>query len=63
LGGGTGTGAKPVVAELTRSLKRTYQLLRHNPFTIEMSRREKAREAIKLLAESCDSVVIMITQS
>ncbi|MDP2841103.1 MAG: hypothetical protein Q8O17_02350, partial [Candidatus Methanoperedens sp.] len=29
------------------------------PFTIEMSRREKSREAINLLAQTCDSVVII----
>ena len=59
LGGGTGTGAIPVVAELTRSLNALTIGCVTIPFTIEMSRREKAREAIKLLAESCDSVVII----
>jgi cell division protein FtsZ len=59
LGGGTGTGAISVVAELTRSLNALTIGCVTIPFTIEMSRREKAREAIKLLAESCDSVVII----
>jgi len=59
LGGGTGTGAMPVVAELTRSLNALTIGCVTIPFTIEMSRREKAREAINLLAESCDSVVII----
>lgn len=59
LGGGTGTGAIPVVAELTRSINALTIGCVTIPFTIEMSRREKAREAIKLLAESCDSVVII----
>ncbi len=59
LGGGTGTGAIPVVAELTRSINALTIGCVTVPFTIEMSRREKAREAIKLLAESCDSVVII----
>ena len=59
LGGGTGTGAIPVVAELTRSVNALTIGCVTIPFTIEMSRREKAREAIKLLAESCDSVVII----
>ncbi len=59
LGGGTGTGAIPVVAEITRSLNALTIGCVTIPFTIEMSRREKAREAIKLLAESCDSVVII----
>lgn len=59
LGGGTGTGAIPVVAELTRSLNALTIGCVTIPFTIEMSRRERAREAIKLLAEACDSVVII----
>ncbi len=59
LGGGTGTGAMPVVAELTRSLNALTIGCVTIPFTIEMARREKAREAIKLLADSCDSVVII----
>ena len=59
LGGGTGTGAIPVVAQITRELNALTIGCVTIPFTIEMSRREKAREAIKLLAESCDSVVII----
>jgi cell division protein FtsZ len=59
LGGGTGTGAIPVVAEITRSINALTIGCVTIPFTIEMSRREKSREAIKLLAESCDSVVII----
>jgi cell division protein FtsZ len=59
LGGGTGTGAMPVVAELTRELSALTIGCVTIPFTIEMSRREKARDAINLLAQSCDSVVII----
>jgi cell division protein FtsZ len=59
LGGGTGTGAIPVVAELTRELGALTIGCVTIPFTIEMARREKAREAINLLAQSCDSVVII----
>ncbi|MCZ7399932.1 MAG: cell division protein FtsZ [Candidatus Methanoperedens sp.] len=59
LGGGTGTGAMPVVAELTRELGSLTIGCVTIPFTIEMARREKAREAINLLAQSCDSVVII----
>ncbi|HEY9205503.1 MAG TPA: cell division protein FtsZ [Candidatus Methanoperedens sp.] len=59
LGGGTGTGAMPVVAELTRELGALTIGCVTIPFTIEMARREKAREAINLLASSCDSVVII----
>ncbi len=59
LGGGTGTGAMPVVATLTRELGALTIGCVTIPFTIEMARREKAREAINLLAQSCDSVVII----
>ncbi len=59
LGGGTGTGAMPVAAEITRELGALTIGCVTIPFTIEMSRREKAREAINLLAQSCDSVVII----
>jgi cell division protein FtsZ len=59
LGGGTGTGAITVAAEITRSVNALTIGCVTIPFTIEMSRREKAREAIKVLAESCDSVVII----
>ncbi len=59
LGGGTGTGAIPVVADITRELGALTIGCVTIPFTIEMARREKAREAINLLAQSCDSVVII----
>ncbi len=59
LGGGTGTGAMPVVAEITREMGALTIGCVTIPFTIEMSRREKAREAINLLAQTCDSVVII----
>ncbi len=59
LGGGTGTGAIPVVAAITRELGALTIGCVTIPFTIEMARREKAREAINLLAQSCDSVVII----
>lgn len=59
LGGGTGTGAIPVVAGITRELGALTVGCVTIPFTIEMARRERAREAINLLAQSCDSVVII----
>ncbi len=59
LGGGTGTGAIPVVAGITRELGALTIGCVTIPFTIEMARRERAREAINLLAQSCDSVVII----
>jgi len=59
LGGGTGTGAIPVVGGLARELGALTIACVTIPFTIEMARREKARESIKALQENCDSVVII----
>ncbi len=59
MGGGAGTGAMPVVAELTRELGALTIGCVTVPFTIEKTRREKAREAIKALTESCDSIIVI----
>lgn len=59
LGGGTGTGAAPVVAEITREIGALTIACVTIPFTIEMSRRDKARDGIKMLTENCDSVVVI----
>lgn len=59
LGGGSGTGAMPVVAGVGREMGALTIACVTIPFTIEMSRREKAREAIKSLAEVCDSIVVI----
>ena len=59
LGGGSGTGAIPVFASVGREMGSLTIACVTIPFTIEMSRREKAREAIKSLAEVCDSIVVI----
>jgi cell division protein FtsZ len=59
LGGGTGTGAAPVVAELTRELGALTIACVTLPFEIELLRRAKAMEGISALAKKCDSVVII----
>ncbi len=59
LGGGSGTGAIPVFAGVGREMGSLTIACVTIPFTIEMSRREKAREAIKSLAEVCDSIVVI----
>ncbi len=59
LGGGSGTGAIPVVAAAGREAGALTIACVTIPFTIEMSRREKARDAIKSLAEVCDSIVVI----
>lgn len=59
LGGGSGTGAIPVFASVGREVGALTIACVTIPFTIEMTRREKAREAIRALAESCDSIVVI----
>jgi cell division protein FtsZ len=59
LGGGSGTGAMPVFAGVGREIGALTIACVTIPFTIEMARREKAREAIKALAGACDSVVVI----
>lgn len=59
LGGGSGTGAIPVVAGLGREAGALTIACVTIPFTIEMMRREKARDAINSLTEVCDSIVVI----
>ncbi len=59
LGGGSGTGAIPVFAEAGREAGALTIACVTIPFTIEMIRREKARDAIKALAENCDSIIVI----
>jgi len=59
LGGGSGTGAIPVFAGVGREMGALTIACVTIPFTIEMSRREKARDAVKALAEVCDSIVVI----
>jgi cell division protein FtsZ len=59
LGGGTGTGAIPVVGEVTRELGCLTIACVTIPFKIEQFRREKAREAIKALSASCDATIVI----
>jgi len=58
-GGGTGTGAAPVIAKLTRDAGALTIGCVTVPFTIEMARREKAREGVDKLRENCDTVVLI----
>ncbi len=59
LGGGTGSGATPVVAQVAREFGILTIACVTIPFKIEMARREKAKEAIKALTESCDSTIVI----
>jgi cell division protein FtsZ len=59
LGGGTGTGCAPVIAEISRSLGALTIACLTMPFEIEYLRRENAKKAIRALTETCDSVVLI----
>ncbi len=59
LGGGTGTGSAPVVAELSREMGAMTIACLTMPFEIEALRRENAKKAISVLSELCDSVVLI----
>lgn len=59
LGGGTGSGSAPVVAEIAHKLGALTIACMTLPFEVEHLRRETARESIKALLELCDSVVLL----
>jgi cell division protein FtsZ len=59
MGGGTGTGAAPVVAEATREAGILTIGCVMLPFGYELLRRKKAMIGIKALAIMCDSVVVI----
>ena len=59
LGGGSGTGAAPVVAEATREAGILTIGCVMLPFSYELTRRKKAIAGIKALAARCDSLVVI----
>lgn len=59
LGGGTGTGSAPVVAEISHAMGAVTIACMTMPFEIEYIRRENAKKAILALSETCDSVVLI----
>jgi len=59
LGGGTGTGSAPVVAEIAHSMGALTIACMTMPFEIESLRRQNAMQAIRSMEETCDSVVLI----
>lgn len=58
MGGGTGTGAAPVIAEIARDLGALTVAVVTRPFQFEGARRDKlADQGLKLLKESVDSLI------
>ncbi len=59
MGGGTGTGALPVIAEIARSVGTVVVGAVTMPFKIERARQAKARAALDKLRKNADSVVVI----
>ncbi len=59
LGGGTGTGSLPVIAEVARDSGAVVVGAVTMPFKIERARIPKAKEALHRLRKNCDSVVVV----
>ncbi len=59
LGGGTGTGSLPVIAEMAKETDAVVIGAVTMPFKIERARIGKAREALAKLKRACDTVVVV----
>lgn len=59
MGGGTGTGTTPYIAELAKELNAIVVAIVTTPFEVEKERKKKADEGIKRLKEHADSVIIL----
>ena len=59
LGGGTGTGASPVVSNIAKDLGALTLSVVTIPFQVERARLVKAKDGLKRLIEACDSVIVI----
>ena len=59
LGGGTGTGAAPFIAEVSRQMKAITVGVVTTPFRIEKGRMEPAAHALTEMRRQCDTVVVI----
>jgi len=59
MGGGTGTGAGPVVAKIAKQAGAIVVGIVTYPFNLERARQEKAKEGIARLMQYCDTVVVI----
>lgn len=62
LGGGTGTGATPIISKLAKKSGSFIIAVVTLPFKMEGTRIEKAREGLEELREVADSIVVMENQ-
>ena len=59
LGGGTGTGAAPIVAKIAKEVGALTLGVVTIPFQVERARLSKARDGLKRLVEACDAVIVI----
>ncbi|UCH57224.1 MAG: cell division protein FtsZ [Candidatus Bathyarchaeota archaeon] len=59
LGGGTGTGASPLVARIAKELGSLTLGVVTIPFEVEGTRLAKAKDGLQKLAAECDSVIVV----
>ena len=59
LGGGTGTGASPLVAKIAKEYGALTLGMVTIPFKVEGTRIDKAKEGLRRLSEECDSVIVV----
>lgn len=59
LGGGTGTGASPVVAKIAKEMGALTLAVVTIPFQVERARLVKAKEGMPKLMEACDGVIVI----
>lgn len=59
MGGGTGTGASPVVAEIAKKQNAVVTSMVSTPFNVERARLIKADEGLDKLRKKADSVVVL----
>ncbi len=59
LGGGTGTGASPLVAKIAKEYGALTLGMVTIPFNVEGTRIDKAKEGLRRLSEECDAVIVV----
>jgi len=59
MGGGTGTGAAPIIAEIAKDAGALVVAIVTFPFKLERARMDKAREGIDKLRKACDTVIVV----
>jgi cell division protein FtsZ len=59
LGGGTGSGAAPIVAKIAKDQGAIVIAMVTYPFKLERARQQKADDALKELLNYCDSVIVI----